>query len=303
MDGFINLNKGKGISSHDAVAAVRRLLHVKAGHAGTLDPGAVGVLPICLGKATRLAEYISVYPKAYRGDVILGITTDSYDSDGTVIEKRSAYGIKEQDILDMLPGFTGDILQVPPMVSALKHQGKPLYQLAREGKEIEREARPVSIYAIKYLNGNFQIDNPRITLEISCSKGTYIRSLAYDIGQALGVGAHLDSLCRLRVGPFELSQSITLEELAKRAEAEDHSFLLPLQYGVSYLPKVTIADKDFIKVLHGNEIYWAGDQRNYEICRVEDKEGRLLAIGSLRHEEEGARLRMKKVLVGEECAE
>lgn len=155
IDGFINLNKAAGISSHTAMGKIRRLLDVKAGHAGTLDPAAWGVLPLCLGKATRLAEYLVEGQKTYIGTVTLGIETDSYDGQGQVLEMRDAAWVQEADVIDVLPRFTGDILQKPPMVSALKRDGKPLYQLAREGQMLDLAPRPVTIHSLRYLGGSF----------------------------------------------------------------------------------------------------------------------------------------------------
>ena len=300
MDGFININKCKGVSSHDVVAAVRRLLYAKTGHAGTLDPGASGVLPICLGKATRLSEYITMYQKVYRGDIVFGITTDSYDKDGKVIENKPAGHLVEADILNILPQFIGDIMQVPPMVSALKHEGKPLYKLAREGKIIDIKPRPVSVYEIKYIAGDFSSVNPRISLEIKCSKGTYIRSIAHDIGQSLGVGAYLAELCRISVGPFVIDEAFSIEEIARMVEEKDYSFLLSLKYGTGHLPLVIIKEDNINKILHGNELVLPDEKRILDICRVEDQSGRLLGIGRLIQSENGVVIKMKKVLAGME---
>ena len=300
MDGFININKCKGVSSHDVVAAVRRLLYAKTGHSGTLDPGASGVLPICLGKATRLSEYITMYHKEYRGDIVFGITTDSYDKDGKVLENKPAGHLVEADILNILPQFIGDIMQVPPMVSALKHEGKPLYKLAREGKIIDIKPRPVSVYEIKYIAGDFSSVNPRISLEIKCSKGTYIRSIAHDIGQSLGVGAYLAELCRISVGPFVIDEAFSIEEIARMVEEKDYSFLLSLKYGTGHLPLVIIKEDNINKILHGNELVLPDEKRILDICRVEDQSGRLLGIGRLIQSDGGVVIKMKKVLAGME---
>ena len=300
MDGFININKCKGVSSHDVVAAVRRLLYAKTGHSGTLDPGASGVLPICLGKATRLSEYITMYQKVYRGDIVFGITTDSYDKDGKVLENKPAGHLVEADILNILPQFIGDIMQVPPMVSALKHEGKPLYKLAREGKIIDIKPRPVSVYEIKYIAGDFSSVNPRISLEIKCSKGTYIRSIAHDIGQSLGVGAYLAELCRISVGPFVIDEAFSIEEIARMVEEKDYSFLLSLKYGTGHLPLVIIKEDNINKILHGNELVLPDEKRILDICRVEDQSGRLLGIGRLIQSDGGVVIKMKKVLAGME---
>jgi tRNA pseudouridine55 synthase len=297
LDGFINVNKDSGKSSHDVVAAVRRLFHcrarkIKVGHSGTLDPMATGVLPICLGKATRLAEFITDCPKTYRAKVVFGIETDSYDAYGAVVMEQSAAHIREQQVLDLFPKFCGRIEQIPPMVSALKYQGQPLYKLARAGQEVERKPREVSIYDIKYLGGDFSGDRPSVEIEIRCSKGTYIRSLAHDWGQLLAVGAHLAGLIRTEVGPFLLDEAYTIDELSRLAEANSTDFLLPLAYGIAHLPLLVAQNEQLQKLCHGNAVAW--HEGSISVCRVEDENGRLLGIGQVK----GGFLTMTKVLVG-----
>lgn len=298
IDGFINLNKAAGISSHTAMGKIRRLLDVKAGHAGTLDPAAWGVLPLCLGKATRLAEYLVEGQKTYIGEVTLGIETDSYDGQGQVLEMRDAAWVQKADILDILPRFTGDILQKPPMISALKREGKPLYQLAREGQLLELAPRPITIHALRYLGGHFDQAHPVFEIEISCSKGTYIRSLAHDIGQALGTVAHLSALCRKQVGLFHLADALTVEEIAARLAVGDRSFILPMSYPLGHLPLVVASPAQYDRLLHGNaaplpEEGWAA----CPVCRVEDAAGRLLGMGQISPVEdgEGFQLKLNKV--------
>lgn len=214
MDGLLNLIKPPGMTSHDVVAFVRRTLGVKkVGHTGTLDPGVAGVLPICVGRATRLAEYVAGEEKSYRAEVTFGLTTDTQDSFGQVLSQQDAAHLTRGDVAYQLPRFAGEIMQVPPMVSAVKIAGKRLYQLAREGREVEREARPVTIYRLQLLD--FRPGARAVAFfDVTCSKGTYIRTLAADLGEALGVGAHLSHLVRTRSGPFRLEEAFTLEELA-----------------------------------------------------------------------------------------
>jgi tRNA pseudouridine55 synthase len=214
MDGIFNLNKAVGLTSHDVVARVRRLTRQRhVGHAGTLDPAASGVLPICLGQATRVVEYLSEGGKCYRATVVFGAVTDTYDAEGQVMRSAPVH-VTREDIAAVLPEFLGRQLQLPPLYSAIKSAGQPLYKLARAGVEVQRQARPIEIYRLDLLDWQ----PPMLTLEVDCGKGTYIRSLAYDLGERLGCGAHLGGLVRLRSGPFTLDESLTLEELAQALE-------------------------------------------------------------------------------------
>lgn len=211
IDGIFNIDKPIGITSHDVVARVRRLAGQKrVGHAGTLDPAASGVLPILLGQATRVAEYLSESGKAYRATIRFGIVTDTYDAEGEVV-RESPVTLTRGDINAVLPEFLGDQLQRPPLYSALKRDGQRLYALARAGQTVEIEPRPIHIDAIEVVDWTL----PTLTIDISCGKGTYIRSLAYDLGERLGPGAHLAALVRTRSGPFSLATSVTLDELAQ----------------------------------------------------------------------------------------
>ena len=214
MDGIFNLNKPPGMTSHDVVARVRRLTHQRrVGHAGTLDPAASGVLPICLGQATRVAEYLSESGKRYRATVVLGAVTDTYDAEGDVIRTAPVH-VTREEAQAALAAFRGPQMQLPPLYSAIKRAGQPLYKLARAGVEIELQPRPVEIYTLDLIDWQ----PPALVLDVECSKGTYIRSLAYDLGERLGCGAHLGGLVRLRSGPFTLDESLTLEELARALE-------------------------------------------------------------------------------------
>lgn len=209
MDGIFVLNKAAGMTSHDVVARVRRLAQQKrVGHAGTLDPAATGVLPVCLGQATRVAEYLSESGKAYHAMIRFGVVTDTYDAEGAIV-RTSPVAVTEDDIAAALPEFLGEHMQAPPVYSAIKRGGQPLYKLARAGHEVAVELRPIVIYALRVVAWS----PPDLELDVECGKGTYIRSLAYDLGERLGSGAHLAALIRTRSGPFTLKQSITLEAL------------------------------------------------------------------------------------------
>ena len=216
MDGIFNLNKPAGMTSHDVVARVRRLTRQRrAGHAGTLDPAATGVLPVCVGQATRVAEYLSERGKAYRATIRFGAVTDTYDAEGQVV-RTAPVALTAAVIAAVLPGFLGPQMQVPPVYSALKRGGRPLYELARAGEAVSVEARPIVIEALTIVAWH----SPDLVLDVVCGKGTYIRSLAYDLGERLGPGAHLAALIRTRSGPFTLDESITLDEL-EQALADD----------------------------------------------------------------------------------
>lgn len=214
MDGIFNLNKPIGMTSHDVVARVRRLTHQRrVGHAGTLDPAASGVLPICLGQATRVVEYLSESGKRYRAAIVLGAVTDTYDAEGDVI-RSAPVNVTREEAQRALAAFLGPQMQLPPLYSAIKQAGQPLYKLARAGVDVQLQPRPIEIYALDLIDWQ----PPKLTLDVECSKGTYIRSLAYDLGERLGCGAHLGGLVRLRSGPFTLDDSLTLEELAQALE-------------------------------------------------------------------------------------
>ena len=210
MNGVLIIDKSAGPTSHDVVASVRRVLRMKkVGHTGTLDPAATGVLPIVLGKATKLSRYLVGCDKSYRGVVTLGVTTDTLDAVGEVLEEKPV-DVTEEQIEAVLEQFRGDIKQVPPMYSAKKIDGKKLYELARQGVEVEREAKDVRIDELKLVS----FDGTDIVVDVTCTSGAYIRVLALDIGEALGCGAHLSALRRTRVGSFDLSSAITIDDLA-----------------------------------------------------------------------------------------
>jgi tRNA pseudouridine55 synthase len=210
MNGILNVDKPSGSTSFQIVALVRKLSGEKrVGHAGTLDPMATGVLPVCLGQATRVVEFFSVMTKRYLAEIELGIETDTYDVTGQVMRRRDPSAINQARLEAVLPAFRGAIQQTPPMYSALKHCGKPLYTLARAGIEIERKPRTADVDSLELVD----FRSPVVTLDIVCGKGTYIRSIAHDIGQMLGCGAAMRSLVRTRYGPFEKIEAVSVEKL------------------------------------------------------------------------------------------
>jgi tRNA pseudouridine55 synthase len=227
-------------SSDVVIWLKKRLQTAKVGHIGTLDPGVSGVLPICVGKATRVAEYLSQQGKFYRAEITFGITTDTQDSYGKVLKTTHPF-LKKDDILKIIPCFTGLFQQLPPMYSAVRYKGKHLYEYARQGFEIERVTRTVNISCIKllrWLDGEY----PQAVLDIECSKGTYIRTLCHDFGEALDCGAYMSYLLRLRSGPFGIQESWTLEEIGHCSEKDSASFLIPIKNCLD-LPKVSLLTK------------------------------------------------------------
>jgi len=225
IHGIINIYKEPGYTSHDVVAKLRGILkQKKIGHTGTLDPAAEGVLPVCLGKGTKLCDMLTDKRKTYRAVLLLGVKTDTQDTTGTVLwesSKESLEAVTKKDVLETAESFIGPYEQIPPMYSALKVNGKKLYELAREGKEVERKARPVEIYDLKVES----IELPRVTMTVDCSKGTYIRTLCHDIGEKLGCGGCMEKLIRTRVDRFRASESLTLsdaERLAAEGKLEDY---------------------------------------------------------------------------------
>jgi len=235
------LDKPKGISSNAALQQVKRLFNAnKAGHTGSLDPLATGVLPLCLGEATKVSQFLLDSNKRYRTRIKLGVRTDSADAEGSVIESTNDFEVTTEDIERELQSFKGEIQQLPPMYSALKQNGVPLYKIAREGKTVARELRTITIYSAELLD----FDTDELTLEIFCSKGTYVRTIADDLGQALGCGGHIVGLRRLQAGTFTEADSITIEELTQEKEAGGFAAidqqLIDTDRAVEDLPEVVL---------------------------------------------------------------
>lgn len=247
MDGIINVYKEKGFTSHDVVAKLRGILRMKKiGHTGTLDPAAEGVLPVCLGKGTRLCDMLTDKTKTYRAVMLLGQETDTQDTTGLVQAEYPVH-VTEEEVREAILSFLGDYMQIPPMYSALKVNGKKLYELARQGKEVERQARPVQILDIQIES----IDLPRATFSVTCSKGTYIRTLCYDIGRKLGCGGCMESLLRTRVDRFELKDSLTLSQIEKlRDEGRVEEHVVPVEGVFLGLPALVTKPVDGDKLVH-----------------------------------------------------
>ncbi|GAW94300.1 tRNA pseudouridine(55) synthase TruB [Calderihabitans maritimus] len=259
MDGFVNVLKPPGMTSHDVVAFLREIFQVrKVGHGGTLDPGAAGVLPVAVGKATRLLEFVLDKDKVYRAEITIGITTSTQDAFGDIIGRRKVSGLRRKDIEEVFRKFTGEIEQIPPMVSAVKYKGKRLYQLARQGKEVERKPRRVHIYQIEPLRFDLDRDFPVVLFDVYCSKGTYIRTLCADIGERLGFGAHMSYLIRTHAGIFSLDKAYLLEEIRALTSRREFSFLWPIDRVLVHLPRVLVKRNWVRRVLNGNTIYPEG---------------------------------------------
>lgn len=256
MDGVLLLNKPKGITSHDCVAKVRRLLGVKkVGHTGTLDPNVSGVLPLCLGKATRIAEFLTGATKTYEGEVTLGVATTTEDADGDVVAVRPVERpIARVEIEAVFRRLIGEIEQTPPMYSAVKVGGKKLYEYARAGIEVERPTRRVTIYELELLDDREQFAGETVSFRfrVTCSKGTYVRTLAVTVGEQLGYPAHMSDLIRTASGPFRLEDCVTLEEVERRAaDGTAAALLIPIEQALFHLPKYEINDKVAEKVKNG----------------------------------------------------
>lgn len=281
-EGVLVVNKEAGWTSHDVVAKVRGLLGgVKVGHAGTLDPAATGVLPVLVGRATRVAEYLVDWDKEYRAVLRLGETTDTQDATGKVLAQADPSVVREEALHEVAARFRGPQRQVPPMYSAVKVGGRPLYKAARAGETVERADRPIVVHVLDIL----AVDGRDVTLRVVCSKGTYIRTLCADIGQALGVGGHLAALERRRVGPLSIEQALTVDQVADRvAIGTLPRYLVSLNQALDRLPVMTVTDEQARSVLHGGAVSPVGIERlpcsgEPVSIRLLDKEGRLLAIG------------------------
>lgn len=292
MDGILNINKPLGMTSFDVVSIIKRLTREKrVGHAGTLDPMASGVLPVCLGRGTRVVEFLMDAHKVYRAQIELGVATDTYDAAGKVTSRQDPSGIGRARLETALGSFRGRIQQIPPMYSALKHQGQRLYQLARAGVTVSRKSRVAVVYRLELID----FEPPLVTIEVECGKGTYIRSLAHDLGEMLGCGAHLKGLVRLGYGPFAISDAVSLERI-EAAASSWQQLAHPMDFVLSHWPAVVV-DADRARVIKNGgsleiEPVPSGDGPE-GWCRAYSKDGCFLAVLSLNTE--SGRWRPEKV--------
>jgi tRNA pseudouridine55 synthase len=281
LSGILNLDKPAGITSHDVVDAVRRMAgQRKVGHAGTLDPMACGVLLICLGQATRVAEYLMAGQKHYRATIALGTATDTYDATGRVTSSGGRTDFSRTEIEAALARFVGHIEQVPPMYSALKQEGQPLYRLARQGRTVDRQPRGVEIAQIELLNWAA----PSLTVEVTCSPGTYVRSLAHDLGEYLGSGATLTALLRLASGRFTLAEAVSLDRLEEAFQHDQHDrYLLPLDEALLDWPAMIVGAESARQIVHGQAVSGGPSANNgneIRLCRAYSLDGDFLAVMS-----------------------
>lgn len=292
MNGVLNIFKNKGMTSFDVVSRVRKIAkEKKVGHTGTLDPEAEGVLPVCIGKGTKIIDFIMDSEKGYSVKFKLGIKTTTYDLEGEIIEERDTSFLKEEEVRKAINSFKGEYLQVPPMFSALKKNGVRLYELARKGIEVEREGRNITIYNIE----NIKIELPYVSMDVTCSKGTYIRSLCYDIGEKLNVFATMTELKRFKTSFFCEEDSININDLNEENLKEN---LISIEDALKNYPKIYIEKKYTKLIVNGVRV---GDKRftkdfveNNVLYRVYDENKKFLGLG--KKNEEG--FKMEKLLIG-----
>lgn len=291
MNGVLNIFKPKGMSSFDAVRVVKKVAGTgKVGHTGTLDPEATGVLPICIGRATKIIDYIMDSEKVYEVTLKLGIRTTTYDLEGEVLEERDPSHLTEEEILNSINSFKGEYSQIPPMYSALKQNGVRLYELARKGIEVERKGRLINIHNLE----DIKINNPYISMKVTCSKGTYIRSLCYDIGEKLGVFATMTQLNRAKTSVFSQEKSININELTKE---NINDYILSMEEALEKYDKI-IVNKKYVKLLvNGVRVadgrFTKDKVINNKLYRVYDDENNFIGLG----ERNDAGFKIEKLLI------
>jgi len=291
VDGILNINKPRGKTSFGVVSVVKRLSgERRVGHAGTLDPAASGVLPICLGQGTRVIEFLLDAPKAYRAEIEFGVVTDTDDATGSIISRGDPSGVSREQLLSALNSFCGLISQTPPMYSAVKYQGQPLYKLARLGIEVERKSRLRWIYRLELTSWQ----PPVATIEVECERGTYIRALARDLGQKLGCGASLKSLIRLRCGLFDIKDAVSLPQL-EDAFRYDYwqKFIYPIDFVLSHWAVVVVDNGAEEDIRKGRPVVFEGDDSYGDRCRVYTRDGSF--VGILRFSSETGQWQPEKV--------
>lgn len=306
MDGILNINKPSGETSTSVVALVKKLTRERrVGHAGTLDPIAEGVLPICLGKGTHVIEYLVDATKTYGAEIEFGVTTDTYDASGNITERKDPSIVTRRKLVSVLASFQGTIQQTPPMYSALRHHGARLYELARAGVTVERKSRLTTIYDVKLLNWQA----PVAIVEIVCGKGTYIRSLAHDLGQALGCGAHLKSLVRQKSGPFAIEEAISLSEFEEAVrDGCWQELVYPVDFVLSHWAALVVSEAGANAIMNGKSVALGSDESSFNpltefapensfkgYCRAYTSDGRFLAV--LRFDPEKKRWQPDKVFL------
>lgn len=298
INGIINVYKEKGFTSHDVVAKLRGIAgQKKIGHTGTLDPDAEGVLPVCLGRATKVCDLLTDKDKIYEAVMLLGKTTDTQDTSGKVLKETDISSLTEKMVVEAVKSFEGEYDQLPPMYSALKVNGKKLYELAREGKVVERKTRKVTIFGIEIK----EVDLPRVRMEVHCSKGTYIRTLCNDIGDMLNVGGCMEKLLRTKVSRFELKDSYKLSDIQKlKEEGKLLDIVLPVDEVFSSCPKVVLNSEQVKLAYNGNPIpYHLLSQENGDKIRVYDDKGNF--IGLYKKEDRKKSYKLEKMFLDPEA--
>ncbi len=285
VNGILVLDKPSGMSSNQALQTVKRLFFAaKAGHTGSLDPLATGVLPMCFGEATKFSQYLLDADKAYESTFVLGVATDTGDAEGQVIDPNDASGLGEADVAAALEAFRGEIEQVPSMYSAIKHGGKPLYKLAREGVEVERKSRRVVIQRLELRAFRSVGQHAEVDIYLECSKGTYVRSIAEDLGRALGCGAHVTVLRRTKAGPFSLADSVTLTALETLKQndklAEMDALLRPADCALGGMPLVQLSESGGFYLRQGQPVLVPNAPSN-GMVRVALETGEFLGVGEI----------------------
>ena len=290
VSGVLIIDKPARITSYDVVRELKPFLKgIKIGYLGTLDPLATGVLPVLLGEGTKLAPFLETGTKVYEADLMLGVVTDTQDKDGKALQSVDVgdYDLSTHRIEGVVQGFRGHIFQLPPMHSALKHNGEPLYKLARRGDEVPREPREVEIHALRVI----EIDPPSMSLHVECSKGTYIRTLVHDIGAQLGCGAHLTALRRTRNGPFGLEDALTLGNVTALLKAGKFTErVIPLSQVMSFLPAVAVSEKDALQIHNGqaipvHKLPHGSEAEGRRVRVLARRGGGLVAVGEIHQEE------------------
>lgn len=277
MDGVINIFKNTGMTSFDVVRIIKKASGTKkVGHTGTLDPEASGVLPVCIGKGTKIIDYIMNSNKVYEVELKLGVNTTTYDLEGDIVEEKDPSFLNKEEIFNVIESFKGEYNQIPPMYSALKQNGVRLYELARQGIEVEREGRLINIYDIE----DVKINNPYVSMKVTCSKGTYIRSLCYDIGKKLGVGATMTTLKRTKTSKFSQDESININEINSE---NIENYIISIEDALDFYEKVVVLNKYSRLLINGVRVF---DKRftrdNIEVeklYRVYDEDGHFIGLG------------------------
>ena len=291
MNGILNIFKPKGMSSFDVVRVVKKVAKTgKVGHTGTLDPEATGVLPVCIGRATKIIDYIMDSEKVYEVTFKLGIRTTTYDLEGEILEEKDTSNLRNEDILDVIREFIGEYSQVPPMYSALKQNGVRLYELARKGIEVEREGRLIKIYNIE----DIKINNPYVSMKVTCSKGTYIRSLCYDIGEKLGVFGTMTELNRSKTSVFSQEKSININDLT---EGNIGNYIVTMEEALSKYEAITVHGKYVKLLINGVRVaenrFTKDKIINNRLYRVYDENNNFIGLG----ERNNAGFKIEKLLI------